>query len=596
MNRNKKIIIASVVVLLIVGLLSSIAYFHFWEKKETQNLTYMEFLEEVEQGNVKVVYLADSTTFKGKIKGYLKNGAIFITDNPRTESFKETLLMNNIKVEENSGNSMVINGIGFVLFIILFGGMGIFFSKHASKQTSREFSKMSSIEATDQGTIKVTFDNVAGNVEAKESIMDLVDFLQNPRKYALYGARIPRGVILYGSPGTGKTLLAKALAGEANVPFYAVSGSDFVQIYAGLGAGRIRNLFKKAREKGKCVIFIDEIDALGKKRDGMNGSDETDRTLNALLTEMSGFHENEGIIVMAATNRLDTLDDALLRPGRFDRQIEVGLPDVNARLQILDLHSKDKPLCRKIDLKKLAMQTVYFSGAELEGLLNEAAIMAAKEGSERIEIAHIDRAYYTVIAGEEKKDRSVISEEDRAITAYHEAGHALMTKLISPESRVTKVTIIPSTKGAGGFSMNIPPDKMYRTKKDMINNIKIALAGRASEEIIYGEDNITTGAGNDIEKATEILMAMVKQFGMNQRLGLLNYRVVQGNSGWSMDSEILAECRSIIEHHYRESKRLLKENLDLLNNLTEELLVRETLNEEDIDRILFNSSADRKLS
>ncbi|WP_255547742.1 ATP-dependent zinc metalloprotease FtsH [Crassaminicella indica] len=572
-------------IVFILVLLSSIAYFKFYNTEETINLSYNQFMEKMKAGEVKIVYLLDEP----KLKGILKDGTSFSTDNPRTENFKEMLLINNISVEENKVNIMLTNVIGFIGVIIAFGAMGIFLSNQSSKQTSREFSKMSSIEAVDQGDIKVTFANVAGNDEAKENIMDLVDFLRNPEKYAKYGARIPRGVILYGPPGTGKTLLAKALAGEANVPFFAVSGSDFVQIYAGLGAGRIRSLFKKAREKGKCVIFIDEIDALGKKRDGLNGNDESDRTLNALLTEMSGFHENEGIIVIAATNRLDTLDEALLRPGRFDRQVEVGLPDVNARYKILKLYSNTKPLGKNIDLERIAQETVYFSGAQLENLMNESAILAAKVNAEYIDKKHIEKAFYKVIAGEEKKDRSTISENDRKITAYHEAGHALITKLIAPFNRVTKVTIIPSTKGAGGFSMNIPPDKMYRTKKDMMDHIKIALAGRVAEEMIFGEENITTGASNDIEKATKIIVSMIKQFGMNKKMGMLNYEMLQGNKGAGLDAEIIKEARLFMEELYHDTKKIMHENIEQLEMLARELLKKETLNEEEIDNIIKSS-------
>ncbi|QXM07461.1 ATP-dependent zinc metalloprotease FtsH [Crassaminicella indica] len=581
--KKKAIIIVMIVFILV--LLSSIAYFKFYNTEETINLSYNQFMEKMKAGEVKIVYLLDEP----KLKGILKDGTSFSTDNPRTENFKEMLLINNISVEENKVNIMLTNVIGFIGVIIAFGAMGIFLSNQSSKQTSREFSKMSSIEAVDQGDIKVTFANVAGNDEAKENIMDLVDFLRNPEKYAKYGARIPRGVILYGPPGTGKTLLAKALAGEANVPFFAVSGSDFVQIYAGLGAGRIRSLFKKAREKGKCVIFIDEIDALGKKRDGLNGNDESDRTLNALLTEMSGFHENEGIIVIAATNRLDTLDEALLRPGRFDRQVEVGLPDVNARYKILKLYSNTKPLGKNIDLERIAQETVYFSGAQLENLMNESAILAAKVNAEYIDKKHIEKAFYKVIAGEEKKDRSTISENDRKITAYHEAGHALITKLIAPFNRVTKVTIIPSTKGAGGFSMNIPPDKMYRTKKDMMDHIKIALAGRVAEEMIFGEENITTGASNDIEKATKIIVSMIKQFGMNKKMGMLNYEMLQGNKGAGLDAEIIKEARLFMEELYHDTKKIMHENIEQLEMLARELLKKETLNEEEIDNIIKSS-------
>ncbi|AOT72665.1 ATP-dependent zinc metalloprotease FtsH [Geosporobacter ferrireducens] len=583
MKINKKLIIA-LLLIVTAGAIGFGLYFQTNTNSDVKEVSYNEFLAAVQGGQVSTVYLVD----EAKIKGEFSNGTAFITDNPRTENFKEILLKNHIKVEEHKANSAIMNVLSTFGVILLISALGVYLTKQSSKQTSREFSRMSNFEAIPQGEIKITFSQVAGNEEAKESILDLVDFLRNPEKYGKYGARIPRGVILYGPPGTGKTLLAKALAGEAGVPFYAVSGSDFIQIYAGLGAGRIRSLFKKAREKGKCVIFIDEIDALGKKRDGLNGNDESDRTLNALLTEMSGFNENEGIIVIAATNRLDTLDDALLRPGRFDRQIEVGLPDVKARHQILKVHSQQKPLAQSIDLGKLAHQTVYFSGAELESLLNEAAILAAKQNAQHIDIHHIDKAFYTVIAGEEKKDRSMISNKDREITAYHEAGHALMTKLIAPENKVTKVTIIPSTKGAGGFSMNIPPDRMYRSKKEMIQNIQIALAGRIAEEIIYGEENITTGASNDIEKATEIIASMVKHFGMNKKAGMINYDVLYGGRNAGADTEVVSECRRIMEELYMETKQLLQVHMELLVKITELLLDKETLNEEDLNVLIVD--------
>ena len=371
---------------------------------------------------------------------------------------------------------------------------------------------------------------------------------KNPEIYNKFGARLPRGVLLYGAPGTGKTLLAKAMAGEAGVPFYAVSGSDFVQVYAGLGASRIRELFKKAKEAGKSVIFIDEIDSLGKKRksgDHPSGSEEGDRTLNALLTEMSGFKENEGIIVVAATNRIDILDEALLRPGRFDRQVEVSLPDVNGRYEILKLHSRNKPISKKVDLKKVALETIYFSGAKLENLMNESAIIAVKEKSKEITMDHINKAYYSVLVGEEKKDRSSIDIKDKEITAYHEAGHALMAKLIAKDNRVTKVSIIPSTKGMGGFSLNIPPDKMYQTKKDILSNIMIALGGRAAEEIIFGKEEITTGASSDLEKATNMTLSMIGVFGMDEIVGLLNYNVLSSRN--LDDGRLLNRAKEILE-------------------------------------------------
>lgn len=394
--------------------------------------------------------------------------------------------------------------------------------------------------------------------------------------------------MLYGPPGTGKTLLAKALAGEAKVPFYAVSGSDFIQVYAGLGASRIRELFKRAKENGKSVIFIDEIDSLGKKRKGGNshsGSEEGDRTLNALLTEMSGFKGNEGTIVLAATNRIDTLDEALLRPGRFDRQIEVGLPDVKARLDILKLHSRNKPISKEVDLRKVALETVYFSGAKLENLMNESAMIAARNRDRRITMEHINKAYFTVLVGEEKKDRSSISLEDKKITAYHEAGHALVAKKLSNLNRVTKVSIIPSTRGMGGFSLNIPPDRMYQTKKDIVSNIMVALGGRAAEEIVFGKDNITTGASSDLQKATEMTLAMIGSYGMDDHLGLLNYDVIL-SSNLNTDISLMERAKEMLENLYTDTIELLKEYKGYLDLIANELIVKESLNEQELDEIL----------
>jgi cell division protease FtsH len=578
-KRRKKIILITLITLLIITIICS--YSFILNKREYEEISYNMFIEEVEKGNVKEVYYSDSP----KIKGEFRNGGYFTTDNPRTENFKEKLLLSNVNVvEENNNTTKDIFG---VVFFVLFFGLAIYFMNKNSRQAQKEITEMSSIENGNENSVQVTFNDVAGNEEAKESLRELVDFIRNPEKYERYGARMPRGVLLYGPPGTGKTLLAKALAGEAGVPFFAVTGSDFIQVYAGLGASRIRSLFKKARQIGKCVIFIDEIDALGKKRRGglPGGSDESDRTLNALLTEMSGFKGSEGIIVIAATNRIDTLDEALLRPGRFDRQIEVGLPDVNARYKILKLHSKNKPLSEDVDLRKVAYQTVYFSGAKLESLMNESAMLAAKENERVISMKHIDKAFYTVIAGEEKKDRSNITIEDKKITAYHEAGHALVTKLVSPKNRVTKVTIIPSTKGAGGFSMNIPPDKMYQTKEDIKNNIMIALAGRGAEELIFGKEKITTGASNDLQKATNMILALIARMGMDEEAGLINYEVALGNNVGS-NSYVLERAKYLIDKLYNETKEIIKNNLVLLREIADLLLEKETLSEDEIEAIL----------
>jgi cell division protease FtsH len=573
------------VLIISIALMSGI-YLYINSGRQYKEMPYRLFLIHLGKGLVDEVELSD----KAKLTGKLKNGEIFITDNPRTENFKEQLLLHDVKVKEGDKNAILGQGISFILLLAGIGVVAYIINNNNSKQAEKEMATMSKMDTEDSSSDRTTFNDVAGNEEAKESLRELVDFIKYPENYDKYGARLPRGVLLYGPPGTGKTLLAKALAGEAKVPFYAVSGSDFIQVYAGLGASRIRELFKKAKEDGKSVIFIDEIDSLGKKRKGSSsnsGSEEGDRTLNALLTEMSGFKGNEGIIVIAATNRVDTLDEALLRPGRFDRQIEVGLPDVNARYSILKLHSKNKPLSKDVDLKKVALETVYFSGAKLENLMNESAMIAARKRDKHITMEHINKAYYTVLVGEEKKDRSNISIEDKGITAYHEAGHALVAKKLSKSNRVTKVSIIPSTKGMGGFSLNIPPDRMYQTKKDIIANIKVALGGRAAEELIFGKDNITTGASSDLQKATEMTLSMIGSYGMDEELGLLNYDVILSNN-LNTDISLTERTRDMLGNLYIETKEVLKENKKYLDSIANMLIEKESLNEEEVNQILEN--------
>jgi len=551
--------------------------------KRVEDLAYTLFLTHLEKGLVEEVELSNND----KIKIKLTNGKIMATDNPRKDSFKEELLLYEVKVLEK--DQQLSQAIPMFLILSALAFMVFYLSRNMSKQAAKEMSDLSKIDTQSEKSKGIKFKDVAGNEEAKESLMDMVDFIKNPEIYTNFGARLPRGVLLYGPPGTGKTLLAKALAGEAGVPFFAVSGSDFVQVYAGLGASRIRELFKKAKEAGKSVIFIDEIDSLGKKRKSGNhpsGSEEGDRTLNALLTEMSGFNDNEGIIVVAATNRIDILDEALLRPGRFDRQVEINLPDVKSRYEILKLHSKNKPISKDVDFKRLALETVYFSGAKLENLMNEAAIKAAKDKSREITFSHIDKAYFSVLVGDEKKDRSAINIEDREITAYHEAGHALVAKLIAKNNRVTKVSIIPSTKGMGGFSLNLPPDKMYQTKKDILSNIRVALGGRAAEEIIYGKDMVTTGASSDLEKATEIVLSMVGLFGMDEEVGLMNYNVLANNN---LNHKILIKrAKEILDKLYSDTLDLLESNMDKLKILADNLIMKEVLTEEEIDLLIFN--------
>ena len=570
-NRKMTNIAGAIVFILLAAALAAGVY---WKNRtEPAAASYVDFRQSVEDGRVASVILTDDSHIKYTLTG---SDEEYITDNPRNPSLKEDLLNHGISVSEGSAFS---NGGGSIISVVFFAAVLFMVYKLTNHHQPKTAMALNVTDVTESEAQYPGFSDIAGNDEAKESVRDIVDFIKNPGKYARYGARMPHGMIFYGPPGTGKTLMAKAIAGEAGAPFYAVSGSDFVQMYVGVGAGRVRDLFHKARESKKAVIFIDEIDALGKKRSSnpQNSNDEREQTLNALLTEMSGFSNSEGIIVIAATNRLDTLDEALLRPGRFDRQIEIGLPDLNARRSILSLHVKNKPISDQVDIDSIAKQTVFFSGAMLENLLNEAAIFAAKRAAVSIEPADIDKAYYTVIAGSEKMDRSGIKERERRITAYHEAGHALAAKLLSPENAVVKITIIPSTKGAGGFCVNIPPDKMYYTKTEIENQIMINLAGRVSEELTFGAENITTGAGNDIEKSTALARDYITRYAMGP--------------GFIYDDKSSQDAmRKLLDDLYARTNGILTDNRNLLIEISEELLKRETLAEDDLDRIVGAAS------
>lgn len=470
----------------------------------------------------------------------------------------------------------ILISVGVLIFI--------FFILRNKKSAQREINGLNEIEYNSSSRMK--FEDVAGNYEAKESLMEIVDFIKNPEKYKSLDARMPKGVLFYGSPGTGKTLMAKALAGEAGVPFYAVSGSDFVQVYAGLGAGRIRNLFKKAKKSGKSVIFIDEIDAIGKKRmnGNLRGSDEGDRTLNALLTEMSGFAEDAGIVVVAATNRIDTLDSALLRPGRFDRQIEIMLPDRNARMDILRLYLSRKRTSEDIDLDEIADMTVYFSGAMIENLINEAALAAIREDSEEISGEHIRKAYLEVLAGAEKKNLSENSRQ-KEVTSYHEAGHAFVSKFLMPHNKVIRVSVIPTSKGAGGYTLSMPDDSEVITKKRIKNQLSVLMAGRASEEIFFGRDNITVGAQNDIERSTLLALDYVAKYGMDDdssfvNLGILSERLnIPLASAEKSVKELSAEI-------YGETFEIIQRNKESVRKIALRLMEKEVINEEELDDIV----------
>lgn len=579
MNKIKKNIIWIPIVTAIISTLV-LGYISFGSKAN-HNKQYSSFLEDITSNNISKVIVNNNSN----LTVFLKDGSKYSTNNPDSPTLKEELLKNNIEVLDQNSTNPTKTVASSILLISIISIVFVTINKRKLGTSS-----MTNLDVKDfsEDQNALNFDYVAGNEEAKESLMDIVDFLKNPQKYKDYGARMPKGVILYGSPGTGKTLLAKAVAGEAKVPFYALSGSDFVQVYVGVGAARIRNLFKKAKAQGKAVIFIDEIDAIGKKRGGSSassGNDERDQTLNALLTEMSGFGEQEGIVVIAATNRLDTLDSALLRPGRFDRHIEVSLPDISAREKIISLHLENKPY-NNLDLKDIAKKTAYFSGAKLENLINEAAIIAAKENSRLLTQDHINKAYSIVLAGYEKKERSHYLEEDMLLTSYHEAGHALVSLIKTPEDKVSKITIIPTTKGAGGYTLTIPKDSSYQRLDYLKNRIMVLLGGRAAEEIIFGQDKISTGAQGDLSQTTEMAMSMISEYGMGKTLGLLKLSSL-GPLSNSYGNPVVDECRELVNSLYGETLELLKENKEILNKIAMNLIEEETLDEKEIYSI-FN--------
>ncbi|MFA9399414.1 MAG: ATP-dependent metallopeptidase FtsH/Yme1/Tma family protein, partial [Clostridiaceae bacterium] len=575
MNISKKAIyIVPISILIIMSFVLISKNFSF-NTKET--ISYTKFLEDVETNNISKIYLTSSS----HISVYLKDGQSYKTDNPRSENFKELILTKGIEVSEDMDISRTGSILLGFLVLILSSIVFIVLKKQTSSKSNK---KIDSIDLSEVTNINYRFSNVAGNEEAKERVSDIIQFLKNPQKYHKYGAKMPRGLLLYGEPGTGKTLLAKAIAGEANVPFYSVSGSDFVQIYVGVGASRIRQLFKKAKASKHAVIFIDEIDAIGKKRSSnIGGSEERDQTLNALLTEMSGFEESEGIVVIAATNRIDVLDEALLRPGRFDRHIEISLPDRLAREKIINLHLENKPY-KNINISNLAKKTSYFSGAKIESLMNEAAILACNENSQYILEEHVEKAYSTILAGTPKKELSS-TLKDRKITACHEAGHALISSIMLPNDTISKITIIPSSNGAGGYTLTIPEDKIYQNKDYLIKRIMVLLGGRAAEELIFGKDFITTGAYNDLQNSTKIIMDMITKFGMGETLGLLNVDDSMINN-IDIKTKILEECKNTTNIIYDNVKSTLLENETSLNLISNLLLSSETLYEKDILTIL----------
>lgn len=484
----------------------------------------------------------------------------------------------------------------FAAMFILFMIMNNQASAGGGNSKMMNFGKSRAKMSVDENK-SVTFANVAGLKEEKEELEEIVDFLRDPKKYTKLGARIPKGVLLVGPPGTGKTLLAKAIAGEAGVPFFSISGSDFVEMFVGVGASRVRDLFEEAKKNAPCIVFIDEIDAVARRRGtGMGGGhDEREQTLNQMLVEMDGFGVNEGIIVMAATNRVDILDPAIMRPGRFDRKVHVGRPDVGGREEILQVHAKNKPLGDDVDLKQIAQTTAGFTGADLENLLNEAAIVAAKEGRAFITQADIKKAFVKVGIGAEKKSR-VISEKEKRITAFHEAGHAILFHLLPDVGPVYSVSIIPTGAGAAGYTMPLPEkDEMFNTKGKMLQDIIVSLGGRVAEELVF--DDITTGASQDIKQATQLAKSMVTKYGMSDNIGLICYdndddevfigRDLAHTRGYSegVASAIDQEIKRIIDDSYEKAKTMIMEHRNVLDACASLLLEKEKINQQEFEAL-----------
>ena len=558
---------------------------------------------DIESGAVeKAVIAPDESGVTGKVEITTEDDekkTLYVVDLAEVKELldKEDVEYNTLSVPRESWfmttgfPTLITVGAVFLIFMMMNrqgGGAGA---------KAMSFGKSRAKLSTDKDK-RITFDQVAGLQEEKEDLEEIVDFLKAPKKYIQVGARIPKGVLLVGPPGTGKTLLAKAVAGEAGVPFFSISGSDFVEMFVGVGASRVRDLFEEAKKNAPCIIFIDEIDAVARRRGtGLGGGhDEREQTLNQLLVEMDGFGVNEGIIVMSATNRVDILDPAILRPGRFDRKVMVGRPDVRGREEILAVHAKGKPLGDDVDLKQIAQTTAGFTGADLENLLNEAAILAAKENRVYVQQADIRKAFVKVGIGAEKKSR-IISEKEKKITAYHEAGHAILFHVLPDVGPVYSVSIIPTGAGAAGYTMPLPEkDEMFNTKGKMLQDITVSLGGRIAEELIF--DDITTGASQDIKQATAMAKSMVTKFGMSEKLGLINYdndsdEVFVGRDfghvsrgyGEEVAGEIDKEVKRIIDECYQKARTIIEQHKSVLHACADALLEKEKITREEFETL-----------
>lgn len=618
MNKSQSTGIWIVVILLVLCLGSMLFP---GQTTSTKDISYSQFLTKVKSGQIESVQIdKDTLIAKPKAEKAEAITTVVKSKHPVTIQYRVMLPMNDlslyqklesqnvdINVKKPSDSSQMFAIISTVLPLLLIIGFVILMAKTLQSGGSQAMSfGKSKAKLLLDSKVKVTFKDVAGIDEEKQELEEIVDFLKNGEKYIKLGAKIPKGVLLVGVPGTGKTLMAKAVAGEAGVPFFSISGSDFVEMFVGVGASRVRDLFEQAKKHQPCIIFIDEIDAVGRQRGaGLGGGhDEREQTLNQLLVEMDGFDENTNIIVIAATNRPDILDNALLRPGRFDRQIVVHRPDILGREQILTVHAKNKPLATEVDLKVLAKRTPGFTGADLQNLLNEAALLAARENKDQIEMNDLEEAIDKVIAGPEKKSR-IISDEEKENTAYHEVGHALLSKLLKNTDPLHKVSIIPRGM-ALGVTMTLPEkDHLTMKKSQLLDRITMLLGGRVAEEIIYGPDSITTGAQNDLEKVTSTARHMVTTYGMSFKMGNMAYgkseeQVFMGRDfGHTRDyseeiaADIDREVKKIVDERYNLAKELLLGNRDMLEVIAKELLEKETLDEAEFEEIMTNVESTR---
>ena len=600
MKRSRGLSVYFVVMLVLLALLVIPSFMDNNRIEYTRG----ELMNDLEAGRVVSADITPSRqTPTGEVTVTLESGlekTLYVTDVSEIEQF---LISFNIdpnveKVQEEnwfltSILPMLVSVVVLIVFFTMMNGQN-----GGSNAKMMNFGKSRAKLSVGDGTI--TLKDVAGLQEEKEELEEIVEFLKDPAKFTKVGARIPKGVLLEGAPGTGKTLLAKAIAGEAGVPFFSISGSDFVEMFVGVGASRVRDLFEEAKHHAPCIVFIDEIDAVARRRGtGMGGGhDEREQTLNQLLVEMDGFGVNEGIIVLAATNRVDILDPAILRPGRFDRKITVNRPDVAGREEILRVHAKNKPLAEDVDLKKVAQTTAGFTGADLENLLNEASIVAAKENRTYIIQKDIEKAFIKVGLGVEKKSR-VISDKEKKITAFHEAGHAILFHVLPDVDPVHMISIIPTGLGAAGYTMPLPEkDEMFLTKSHMLQDIMVSLGGRIAEEIVFND--ITTGASNDIQKATKTARNMVTRYGMSEKLGVINYENDEDEVFIGRDlahakshSELISgkidtEVKDIVDDCYRKAKEIILEHMDVLNRCAELLLVKEKIGREEFEA-LFDS-------